>query len=62
MFDDIRKFNNDRACVERDGMYGYINRDTDEVIPLVYERANDFSDGLALVCQAGKWGYIDTEG
>jgi hypothetical protein len=61
-YDDIRKYNNDRACVERDGKFGYIDRDTEEVIPLIYDAAKDFSDGVALVCREGKWGCIDVDG
>ena len=61
-YDDIRKYNNDRACVERDGKFGYIDRDTEVVIPLIYDAAKDFSDGVALVCLEGKWGCIDVNG
>ena len=61
-YDDIRKYNTDRACVERDGKFGYIDRDTEEVIPLIYDAAKDFSDGVALVCREGKWGCIDVYG
>ena len=33
-----------------------------EVIPCIYEDANNFSDGLAPVKYNGKWGYINTKG
>jgi hypothetical protein len=32
------------------------------IIPLVYDKADSFSDGLAHVTLNGKDGYIDTKG
>jgi hypothetical protein len=42
----------------------YLDRDGVAVIPPDTNRADakDFSDGLAAVLSAGKWGYIDTTG
>lgn len=41
---------------------GYINKLGQEVIPLKYEYAGEFSEGLAAVYLDGKWGYIDKSG
>ena len=42
--------------------WGFINKKGEVVIPLVYEKALHFRDGLAPVRQGGKWGYIDRQG
>ncbi len=43
------------------GKYGFKNG-TNWTIKPKYEKAHDFSDGLAAVCMNGKWGYIDEYG
>lgn len=44
------------------GLWGYINREGDIVIPPRYASARDFHEGLAEVEMERLWGYIDTEG
>jgi hypothetical protein len=45
---------------ERNGKWGYQNvEDWQVVIPLKYDYASDFSEGLAAVELNGKWGAID---
>lgn len=47
----------------RSGKYGYVNAQGEESIPLQFESASDFSEGLAPVAnKKDKWGYIDQEG
>ena len=41
---------------------GYIDKTGAEVIPLQYEDAGDFRNGIAPVKKDGKWGYINTRG
>jgi len=42
---------------------GFIRQTTrEEVIPPIYDDALDFSEGLAAVCLANKWGYINSTG
>jgi len=43
-------------------MHGYINTKGQIVIPLIYEYADDFSDGLACVQRNNKYGFIDKNG
>ena len=50
------------AMVTKDGKYGYINEEGEEVIPCKHNEAWDFSEGLAKVKKDGKWGYINKEG
>lgn len=42
--------------------FGYVDLNGKERIPLQYEDAYSFQDGLAKVKKNGKWGYIDTSG
>jgi len=57
-------FHDGRACVQREdmGFWGYIDREGKRVILLSFEKAQDFSEGLAAVRQGMRWGYIDTLG
>lgn len=43
-------------------LYGYLNFDGQVQIPMIYDNAEDFSEGFALVEYGGKWGYINTKG
>ena len=42
--------------------YGFADGNGNIVIPLKYDDAKDFSEGLASVKLNGKWGYIDKSG
>lgn len=42
--------------------YGYINCSGELKIPMIYEEANNFSEGLAGVKLNDKWGFIDKDG
>jgi len=43
------------------GKHGYLNAMGNVVIPPIYEEAYPFyKDGISIVKQAGKWGFIDT--
>lgn len=44
------------------GKYGFVNRYGDEVIPLIYDEAEDFDNGEAQVSINGEWFYIDKNG
>lgn len=43
-------------------LYGYLNFDGEVQVPMIYESAEDFSEGFALVEYGGKWGYINEKG
>jgi hypothetical protein len=44
------------------GAWGYINNQGEEVVPLQYDEAGYFSEGLALVKKNSKYGFINTKG
>lgn len=47
---------------KRDGKYGYNDKDVKEVIPCIYDSAEEFSNGLAKVKLNDRWGYINKKG
>jgi hypothetical protein len=60
IYDDVFTFKEDLCCVEKDSLFGFINRKGIEVIPIEYECALSFSEGYACVYKDGRCGYIDT--
>lgn len=57
------RFNEGLAVVNYPhGKAGYINHEGAIVIPMQFEMAQPFSDGLAAVRVESKWGYIDKTG
>lgn len=44
------------------GRFGFVDQKGKIVIPLTFERAEDFFEGLAKVYRDGKWGFIDKRG
>lgn len=48
--------------VEKDGKFGYIDRYGRIIIPVQFDGANEFHDGLALVTANGKKLFIDATG
>lgn len=60
---DIDGFHEGLAAVKWDGKWGYINKLGDEVIPFIYDDADNFDeDMLAAVKVGGVWGAIDITG
>ena len=49
-------------AAKRNGLYGYLDHNGNEVIPFVYERASPFSDGVAYVKKDGKLFIINRKG
>jgi hypothetical protein len=44
------------------GKYGFIDKTGAEIIPLKYDHADNFSDGLARVELDGKYGFVNKTG
>ena len=59
---DACQFHEGLALVCLNGLYGYIDKAGEEVIPCKYNDACYFSNGLARVETNGKWKYIDKTG
>src|SRR6266513_1958263 len=48
--------------VQKDGKSGFIDRTGKVLIPIQFDSANNFHEGLALVTMSGKKAFIDTTG
>lgn len=56
-------FSQNLAAVKNaEGKWGYIDSEGQLVIPYMFDEANSFSNGLALVKADGLYGYIHTDG
>jgi hypothetical protein len=49
-------------CVTKNKLVGFINPKNEVIIPLTFQNAFGFSNGLAPVFTEEKWGYIDVTG
>ena len=56
------KFYEGMLRVEKNKKYGFVNKAKELVIPIKYDAANSFSEGLALVELRNKRFYIDKTG
>ncbi|MFD2524626.1 WG repeat-containing protein [Flavihumibacter stibioxidans] len=61
-YDRISYFEDGLAKVYSKGLYGYIDRNGKEIIPLQFDDANDFAGGKAEVTKNGKKYFINKEG
>src|SRR5512138_2259583 len=57
-----RPFKSGRAAVRAGDRYGYMDARGKLVIPARYTAADDFSEGLAMVCEPAGCGYVDATG
>lgn len=62
IYDGVVDISENRVLVVRQGLYGFLDRGGDEVIPCRYEHAYLFREGRAAVSLDGRWGIIDTLG
>ena len=61
-YEDAKAFSDGLAGVQKDGKYGYIDKEGKVIIPFEYDDAKSFSEGLAAVKKDGKYGFVDKEG
>jgi hypothetical protein len=62
---DIYRFEDDYediTVIKSSDKYGFMDANGAEVVPLKYDYAHNFSEGLAAVKLNGKWGFIDKMG
>ena len=55
-------FKNGMCVLSKEGKYSYANKSFQLIAPFEYDKAEDFSEGLALVKIGEKWGYVDCQG
>lgn len=56
------KIENNKEIIINSGKWGFIDETGKEVIPLQYQRAGGFKNGLAKVMLNDKWGFINSQG
>lgn len=62
-FDYIGDFSEGLALVAKSGLgYGFVNKDMQFVVPMIYEQAGDFTNGKAKLMRDGKWLFVDKNG
>lgn len=62
-YEYVMDFKEGRALVQKDGKYGFVDKDGTVVIPLIYDdAAQRFEEGTARVKKDRKWGFVDKEG
>jgi hypothetical protein len=50
------------VSAKKNGKWGYVISSNETVIPFIYDDANNFSEGFAVVERYGKYGYVDRYG
>ena len=50
------------AAVCKDGKWGFLDKNGQEVLPFAWDNARSFSEGVAAVERDGLWGYISLRG
>lgn len=68
-YDKLGSFHDGLALAQRNGLWGYIDTEGNEVIPCIYKGSEfgnygfDFSEGMAVIIgKDGKYGYINKKG
>ena len=61
-YEELSDFHEGLAAVQRNGLWGYIDKNGNEVIPCQYEDINTFDNSLAVVKKGNLYGCIDKKG
>lgn len=62
-YDDVMSFSEGFAAIKRNGKWGFINQNGDEVVnPVKYEKVSSFSEKRAMVSLNNLYGFIDENG
>ncbi len=60
-YQDLGMINENLAYAKKDGKYGFINGNMEEMIPFDYDEVGTFYNGIAPVKKGNKWGMIDSK-
>ena len=62
-YDSVEKLSEEGiSIVEKDGKYGIINGEEEEILPCQYQSIGSFDDGIARVEKDDKYGFVNTAG
>jgi hypothetical protein len=65
LFDSVSEngFSEGLLAAQKDGKYGYIDKDGNTIIPFVFSSAGDFKNGAAKISdESGLFGFINNTG
>lgn len=63
LYDNIFDLEEEMILIYKNNKYGYLNNQGELAIPLQYEQADNFSEGLAAIkLTDSQWGYINKNG
>ncbi|MBN2520220.1 MAG: WG repeat-containing protein [Bacteroidales bacterium] len=62
LYDKVRDFSENKALFQKEGLFGYLDQNLNEIIPAQFDYASSFSEGFAVVAKEGLWGCIDKNG
>ena len=55
----VGRFENGFAIVQKDGKFGFIDEEYNEVVPCVFDEVSKYLNGRSIVKNDGKYGFID---
>ena len=61
-FDEARQYNEGLVAVSLYNHWGFVDKNENIVIPIIFDEVSNFADGRAFVNINGKSGFIDKEG
>ena len=61
-FDEIRSYYEDMAAARKGDLWGFVNKEQEEVIPFLFDEVEDFQNGQARVKLNGQSGIVDSNG
>lgn len=62
VYDDVKRFQEQRAGVKTGDKWGFIDEDGNTIVEPKYDAVKNFNNGMASVKIGDKWGYIDRQG
>ena len=63
IYDEVHDFSEGFAAVMKDGMWGFVDKNGQELVSPQYYKVRDFKEGFAFVSNGTfKCGYIDKKG
>ncbi|MBR5227574.1 MAG: WG repeat-containing protein [Clostridia bacterium] len=62
-FDFISSYTNfNRTAVKKGDKWGFIDKNSEIAVPIIYDSIKNFQNGFAEVCINHKWGFVDLNG
>lgn len=58
-YSTVGRFEDGFAIVQKDGKFGFIDEEYNEVVPCVFDEVSKYLNGRSIVKKDGKYGYID---